>query len=124
MKKRHAPKAPTVVPLMFIGGCILLAVIGYGIQRLFNIPAWFVLVFTPLMLALLPLEINYSLRRRRICAHIKEDFVVEEVGLHADYSSLLAEIHGRGASSSRAARSEALQATGPSTWPTTAPTTS
>lgn len=121
MKKRRAPSPPTVIPIMFLLGCALIGALAWILDRYTSFPGWLALTLAPLTLALLPAEINYSLRRRRICRHIQEDFIVEEVGVQADYSSLLAEIRASTHSPRRAHRARTLQTTGPSTWPTTAP---
>lgn len=121
MKKRRPPSLPTVIPIACLVLCVIMGLVGWGLSSLTPLPWWIALSLTPLILLLLPIEISHALRRRRICRHIREDFLDEEIGVTADYSALLNEIHAA-PSPARLERARTLHTTGPSAWPTTAPT--
>lgn len=61
---------------------------------------WIVLALTPFVSAILPMEITDFLRRKKICEHIKRDFM-EESEVSQDHTRFLAALHQERSYSSR-----------------------
>ncbi len=118
MKSRRPPTPPSFIPIMFLLASGLLALGAWAVDTWTKFPWWVVLSVLPFVLILFAVELKHVSRRRQICEHIREDFISEEVGIQADYSSLLNEIHASQQSAHRRDRALSLQASGPTTWPT------
>jgi hypothetical protein len=118
MPNLNRPKPPTVIPVLFLMTAAILGLTYWTLNQL-GWPGWLVLGLSPLSLAMLPAEIRYSLRRRRICEHIQMDFADEDVGLETDYEMMLAEIRNP-TISNRHSRRKRKSRSSTTSWPSTA----
>lgn len=103
--KRPLPKPPSPMPWFTIGAAMLL----WGLYSLFQgweWMGWIVLALAPFISAILPMEISDFLRRKRICEHIRRDFL-DHAEVSDDHSRFLAALHEDRLSSGRSDRVEA-----------------
>lgn len=102
---RHPlPKPPSPMPWFTIGSIMLL----WGLYSLFQgwqWMGWIVLALAPFISAILPMEISDFLRRKRICEHIRRDFL-DQTESSDDHSRFLAALHEDRLSSGRSGRVE------------------
>ena len=89
--RRPLPKPPSPMPWFTLGAAMLL----WGLYSLFQgweWMGWIVLALAPFVSAILPMEITDFLRRKRICEHIRRDFL-DEADVASDHSRFLAALH-------------------------------
>lgn len=92
-RKRPLPKPPSPMPWFFVGSCVLVGGL-YAIFQGWAWAGWVAIGLTPFIFAILPMEITDFLQRKRICEHIRRDFMDETSGSsHNDHSQFLSALH-------------------------------
>ena len=90
-KKQEAPKPPSALPWFTIG-CLTLMGGGYALFEGWAWTGWILLGISPLVMAILPMEIREFRRRRQICDHIRSDFT-DEKSSSVDHTAFLNALH-------------------------------
>ena len=105
---RHLPKPPSPVPWFTLGTIMVMS----GLYALFEGWAWIglvIVVFSPFVSVILPMEIRDFIQRKRICALLRRDFMGDTEIVH-DHTNFLKALHAERFSpaSSRRTSSEKL----------------
>lgn len=89
IKKQEAPRPPSALP-WFTLGCISLMGGAYALFEGWAWTGWVLLGISPLVMAILPMEIREFRRRQQICEHIRPDFTEEK---SVDHTAFLNALH-------------------------------
>lgn len=92
-RKQDLPKPPSPMPWFFLGASMILGGL-YAIFEGWSWAGWIALGLAPFVVAILPMEITDFLQRKRICEHIRRDFMIhssESTG--QDHSQFLSALH-------------------------------